>query len=130
MKYEKAEYLRGRVADASSKVGTLQNEVAFNQTLTENLKEILHLDQQLASAEIALNNGQVTSAIDMLEATESLIAGVSFPLSSHVSGVLSEKASALRKSFVASLHKTWDFMVRIDRKLGMMIISSDSPGES
>jgi hypothetical protein len=98
--------------------------------LTGNLKEILNLDGQLNSAQAALNNGQVTSAIDILEATETLIKGASFPLSSYVTGILSEKAVGLRQSAVACLHKNWSLLVRVDKKLGMMTISSDSPGES
>ena len=107
----------------------LQNEISFNQTLTENLKEILHLDLQLNSVDTALDNGQVTSAIDILEATEILIARASFPPRSGVAGILSDKTSGLRKSIVASLHKHWESLVRIDRKLGTLVISSDSPGE-
>jgi hypothetical protein len=130
VQYERSRSLRDQVIDASTQVDLLQNEIAFNQTLTGNLKEIINLDGQLNSAQAALNNGQVTSAIDILEATETLIKGASFPLSSHVTGILSEKAVGLRQSAVACLHKNWSLLVRIDRKLGMMSISSDSPGES
>ena len=127
--HEKGESLRGDVADASAKLKLLKSEIAYNRELMKALEEVRSLDNNLNSARDVLQEGQVPRAIESLEYIETAIRHSQLPTNSYVAGILSTKASDLRRSITENLHERWNSQVSFDRKSHRLTIASNDQGK-
>jgi hypothetical protein len=126
--HEKGESLREEVADASTELQDLKAKIAFNREFTEALEEVRDLNTRIDTAKDDLEGGEVAPVIDNLEGIEAAIRGSKLPVN-NVAGILSTKASELRRSISDHVHGYWNSLVRVDTKAHELAIVSNSPGK-
>ncbi|PGH15852.1 hypothetical protein AJ80_05383 [Polytolypa hystricis UAMH7299] len=123
--HEEGKILQTQTQDATNKVETMRDEIAFNQSLSETLLEIRRIDRLAASIHDALAKDQLIKAIDTLEELDSLLAQPPLPLNCAVIGILSGNAAKLRHSVIAALRQKWDILVKVDARTGTMTIAAN-----
>jgi centromere/kinetochore protein ZW10 len=116
--HEHTKPLEAKVEDASAKVGLIETEIAFNQAVAETLEEVQRLCQQLDSGRTALANGQITTAIDQLEVTDTAIGGDTFFTNTNVMSILSLEVSRLRQEIEEALRLRWSEQLKVDQEKG------------
>ena len=128
--HEHTKPLQAKVEDASAKVGLIETEIAFNQAVAETLEEVQRLCQQLESGRAALVNGQITTAIDQLDATNAAIGGESFFTNTNVMSILSLEVSRLRQEIEEALRLRWSEQLKVDRQKGEFQVTKQEGADS
>ncbi|KAL4949337.1 hypothetical protein BDW69DRAFT_76524 [Aspergillus filifer] len=123
--HENTKPLQLNVQDAAAKVGLVETEIVFNQAVTDTLEEVQGICQQLDATRTLYQEGQITTAIDNLEAIEHAISLDSCFKNTNVRGILSETVSALRHEIVECLRSRWHKYLDLDHKQGRLTISGD-----
>lgn len=127
--HEKGESLRAEVTEASTKLEELKAEIAFNQEFAEALEKVRDLNTRIDTARDDLQGGDVKPVIDNLEGIEAAVRDSKLPPNTYVAGILSTKASELRRSISDHVHGYWDSLVRVDKKAHELVIVSDGQGK-
>lgn len=122
--HEKGQSLREEANQASTKLDELKGEIAFNREFTEALEAVRDLNTRIDTAKDDLQGGEIAPVIDNVEGIEAAIRNSKLPENSYVSGILSTKASELRRSISDHAHKYWNSLVRIDRRAHKLAIES------
>ncbi|KAJ5907429.1 hypothetical protein N7495_000111 [Penicillium taxi] len=110
--------LHAKVEDAKAKVGLIETEISFNEAVAETLEELQRLCQQLEAGRIALQLGEITTAIEQLESTDKAIETDTFFNNSNVMAILTVEVARLRQEIEDYLLIRWSVQMRIDRTKG------------
>ncbi|EEH37821.1 hypothetical protein PAAG_00742 [Paracoccidioides lutzii Pb01] len=125
--HEKVQQLQNQVTDAAKKVELLENEIAFSEAVTRNLEDIRTIDYRISSAHMAIEQGELESAIGLFEEIQMLLKTTGLPSTTPVLRILSENVSALRAALATVLRRKWDSLVKIDSELGQMTVTAGDP---
>jgi centromere/kinetochore protein ZW10 len=128
--HEHTKPLQAKVEDAGAKAGLIETEIAFNQAVAETLEEVQRLCQRLEKGRAALVNGQITAAIDQLEATNAAIGGDTFFTNTNVMSILSLEVSRLRQEIEDALRLRWSGQLKVDRQKGEFQVTSQEGADS
>ncbi|KAL4921290.1 hypothetical protein BDW62DRAFT_175364 [Aspergillus aurantiobrunneus] len=128
--HEDSKPLQLKVEDTAAKVDLVEKEIVFNQSLTGTLEEVQGLCQQLDTIRTLCQDGQITAAIDNLEAIERAINLDSCFKNTNVMELLSEDIAATRGEVVDLLRGRWNKHLELDPKQGVLAISVDTLGET
>lgn len=102
--------------DASAKVALIETEIVFNQTVTETLEEVQRLSQQLASGRAAVGDGQITTAIELLESADKAIGRDTFFSNTNVMSILSIEVAQFRKEIEEALRLRWTEQLKVNHQ--------------
>ncbi|KAL4978014.1 hypothetical protein BDW66DRAFT_158397 [Aspergillus desertorum] len=123
--HENTRPLQLRVDDAAAKVELVEREIVFNKAVTDTLAQVQALCQQLDAIRPLYQNGQVTPAIDKLEAVEHAINLDSCFKNTNVMALLADNATAMRQEIVEFLRGRWQRHLELDSRQGKLVISRD-----
>lgn len=122
--------LEEQVNDATSKVGLLNGELAFNESLGRKLERVQATQRTLDLVQETLLAGKLLEAVDLLRQVEEELEGVPVPRSTLVAGVLGTKVADLRNNAVEKLIDCWKAYVYVDSTRCSIEISSSLNGRS
>ncbi len=108
------EVLDGKVNDATSKVGLLNGELAFNNSLGATLESLQAIQRTLELIQRAILDGRLREAVDLIGQVEEELNSIPVPRSTRVAGVLGAKISDLRNETVERLTDCWKAHVCVD----------------
>lgn len=111
-------------------VGLIETEITFNQAVTDTLEEVQRLSQQLESGHAALQNGQISIAIDGLQAIDEAIGKDTIFSNTNVMSILSIEVSRFRQEIEEALRLRWAEQLKIDRQKGEFKKSTDDGADS
>lgn len=115
--------------DAGAKVELVETEIAFNQAVAETLEEVQRLCQQLETGRTALANGQITVAIQHLDAINTVIQGDTYFTNTNVMSILSAEVARLRHEIQEAVKQRWSEQLKIDRSKGaFQVIKTEGTG--
>ena len=103
--------LHSSIGDASSKVGLLENELAFNVKLSETLARIRETTRLLDDAQNATVAQKILVALDKLEDAERVLASNRALGSARVFGLLENRVRLLRSDLVNETLNRWNELV-------------------
>lgn len=124
------EVLEGKVNDATSKVGLLNGELAFNKSLGAMLERIQAVQRSLDLIQEAILAGQLLEGVDLVGQVEEALKSISVPRSTRLAGVLGARLADLRNDVVERLTDCWKAYVRVDSAKSSIKISRISNGRS
>lgn len=124
------EVLEGKVNDATSKVGLLNGELAFNKSLGAMLERIQAVQSSLDLIQEAILAGQLLEGVDLVGQVEEGLKSISVPRSTRLAGVLGARLADLRNDVVEKLTDCWKAYVRVDSAKSSIKISRISNGRS
>ena len=119
-----------QVNDATSKVGLLNGEVAFNESLGRILERVQAIQRTLDLVQETLLAGKLLEAVDLLRQVEEELEVVPVPRSTLVAGVLGTKVADLRNDAVEKLIDCWKAYVCVDSTRFSIKISGSLNGRS
>lgn len=125
-----AELLEEQVNDATSKVGLLNGEVAFNKSLAATLEALQATKRTLDLVQKAILAGQLLSAVDLSRQVEGELDSIPVPQSARVAGVVGAKAADLRNDVVERLIESWKAYICVDSGRSSIKISRSLNGRS
>ncbi|KAL9063892.1 MAG: hypothetical protein Q9157_008043 [Trypethelium eluteriae] len=119
---EAGKALQSNIDDASSKVGLLQNELAFNGTLSETLVRIKDTKRLLDEAQGAAVARDVITAINKLENVDQSTVGKGSLGSARVSGLLQNRVKSLRNDLIEETLRRWNMLITFDYSRSRVVI--------
>ncbi|KAL4781189.1 hypothetical protein BJX76DRAFT_350336 [Aspergillus varians] len=128
--HENTKPLQLKVEDASAKVDLVDKELVFNQAVTDTLEEVQGLCQQLDATRTLCQDGQITAAIDNLEAIEHAMNLDSCFKNTNVMQLLSENVATMRREIVDLLRGRWNKHLELDYKQGILAVSVETLEET
>lgn len=124
------ELLEEQVNDATSKVGLLNGEVAFNKSLGATLERVQAIQRTLDLVQRALLAGRLIEAVDFLRQVEEELDSIAVPRSTRVAGVLNSKVADLRKDVIEKLIDCWKAYICVDSARSSIKITRNLNGRS
>ena len=124
------QFLEEQVNDATSKVGLLDGEVAFNKSLGRILERVQAIQRTLDVVQETLLAGKLLEAVDLLRQVEEELDSIPVPQSTRVAGVLGTKVADLRNDAVEKLIGCWKAYVCVDSTRSSIKILSSVNGRS
>ena len=124
------EVLEGKVNDATSKVGLLNGELAFNKSLGATLERIQAVQRNLDLIQEAIWAGQLLESVDLIGQVEEGLKSISVPRSTRLAGVLGARVADLRNDVVEKLTDCWKAYVCVDSAKSSIKISFIANGMS
>lgn len=124
------EVLEGKVDDATSKLGLLNGELAFNRSLGATLERIQAVQRSLDLIQEAILAGQLLEGVDLIGQVEEGLKSISVPRSTRLSGVLGARVADLRNEVVEKLTDCWKAYVCVDSANSSIRISGNANGRS
>ena len=110
---ERLEEVKAEVADAGSKVGLLEREVAFNESLAATLEQVRDANGLLESVRDDTVKGDVETAIEKLAEAEAAISDLEKLSHSRAVQVLAQSAEQLKESMRETTTECWDALVNV-----------------
>lgn len=114
--------LRSKVEDASAKVELIETEIAFNRAVADTLDEVQRLCHKLENARDSLANGDITAAIEQLEAIQAALLDNTFFTNTNVMSILTIEEFHLRKEIEEAVCLRWSQQINVDRQKGELRI--------
>ncbi|KAK5240778.1 ribosome biogenesis protein ytm1, partial [Cryomyces antarcticus] len=102
--------LQAHVDDASSKADLLENELAFNETLSTTLAHVQDIYALLEGAQDAAV-GRTLQAVEKLEAADIAIAHLGEFENTRAVGLLRNHASELKAAIIEDANECWNALV-------------------
>lgn len=127
---QQGELLEEQVNDATSKVGLLHGEVAFNKSLGATLEGVQAIQRTLDDVQRAILDGQLLQAVDLVGQVEGELDTIGVPRSTRVAGVLDVKVANLRNEVVERLTDCWKARICDDPARSSIKISRSHDGRS
>ena len=127
---KQGELLEEQVNDATSKVGLLHGEVAFNKSLGATLEGVQAIQRTLDDVQRAILDGQLLQAVDLVGQVEGELDSIGVPRSTRVAGVLDAKVANLRNEVVERLTDCWKARICVDSARSSIKISRSHNGRS
>lgn len=124
------EVLERKVDDATSKVGLLNGELAFNKSLGATLEKVQAVQRTLDLVQEAILAGQLLEGVDLMGQAEEGLKSISVPRSTRLAGVLGARVADLRNDLVEKLTDCWRAYVRVDSAKSSIKISRNANGRS
>ena len=124
------EVLEEQVRDATSKVGLLNGELAFNKILEAMLERVQAIQRTLELLQRAILDGQLLESVELLEQAERGLDSITVPRSTRVAGVLDARVADLRNDVVEKLTGCWKAYVCVDSARSSIKISRILNGRS
>lgn len=103
-----------RVQDAASKVGLLNNEIAYNESLARVIEQLRDISTLLDSAQDAAVRGHVMYAIERLEDVDGAFKSLGRFGNTRVVAVLKGKEAQMRKAIIDVLTESWSGLLDVD----------------
>ncbi|KAF2994823.1 ribosome bioproteinsis protein ytm1 [Curvularia kusanoi] len=103
-----------RVQDAASKVGLLNTEIAYNESLARVIEQLRDISTLLDSAQDAAVRGHVMYAIERLEDVDGAFESLGSFGSTRVVTVLKGKQAQMRKAIIEMLTDSWNGLLEVD----------------
>jgi centromere/kinetochore protein ZW10 len=103
-----------RVQDAASKVGLLNNEIAYNESLARVIEQLRDISTLLDSAQDAAVRGHVMYAIERLEDVDGAFKNLGRFGNTRVVAVLKGKEAQMRKAIIDVLTESWNGLLDVD----------------
>ena len=103
-----------RVQDAASKVGLLNNEIAYNESLARVIEQLRDISTLLDSAQDAAVRGHVMYAIERLEDVDGAFKSLGRFGNTRVVAVLKGKEAQMRKAIIDVLTDSWNGLLDVD----------------
>ena len=122
------EVLQDQVDDASSKVGLLHGELAFNKSLEATLERVQAIQKSLDLVQRTLLDDRLLECVDLIRQVEEELDSISVPRSSRVAGTLGARATDLRDDVVEKLTRCWKAYVSVDSARSSIKISRNLSG--
>lgn len=120
--HEQTGPLRSKVEDANAKVGLIETEIAFNEAVAGTLEEVQRLCQQIEAARASLASGDISTAIEQLEAIQGALGDDTFFANTNVMSILTIESSRLRQDIEDAVHLRWDKQLYVDCHKGELRI--------
>lgn len=127
---QQGELLEEQVNDATSKVGLLHGEVAFNKSLGATLEGVQAIQRTLDDVQRAILDGQLLQAVDLVRQGEGEFDSIGIPRSTRVAGVLDAKVANLRNEVAERLKDCWKARICVDSARSSVKISRSHSGRS
>jgi len=108
--------LRAKIEDAGNKVGLLEREVAFNETLTATLEHVRYANDLLGQVQNAAVLGELEVALERLQQAEASIGGLEGLKDNRTVALLERRASGLKESLEDLTTECWDALIEVDSK--------------
>lgn len=108
----------------------IETEIAFNQAVTDTLVQVQRLSQQLESGRAALQNGQISVAIDGLQSIDEAIGKDTFFSNTNVMSILSIELARFRQEIEEAVRLRWGEQLKIDRQKGEFNVLTDEGADS
>ena len=124
------ELLEEQVNDATSKLGLLNGEVAFNKSLGATLEGVQAIQRTLDIVQRAILAGRLLEAVDLLEQVIGELESMLVPRSTRVAGILAAKVDDLRNDVVEKLTDCWKAYICVDPARSSIKISRSLKGRS
>lgn len=102
------------VQDAASKVGLLDTEIAYNESLARVIEQLRDISTLLDSVQDAAVRGHVMYAIERLEDVDGALKSLGPFGSARVVAVLKSKEAQMRKAIVETVTDSWNGLLEID----------------
>jgi centromere/kinetochore protein ZW10 len=122
--------IRSKVEDASAKVGLIETEIAFNEAVAGTLEVVQRLCQQLEAARVSLASGDITAAIEQLEAIQAALGDNTFSANTNVMSILTLEGSRLRQEIEEAVRLRWSQQLHLDRQKGELRIEKAQGSDS
>lgn len=113
-KHEQIGPLRSKVEDANAKVGLIETEIAFNEAVAGTLEEVQRLCQQIEAARASLASGDISTAIEQLEAIQGALRDDTFFANTNVMSILTIESTRLRQDIEDAVRLRWDKQLYVD----------------
>jgi centromere/kinetochore protein ZW10 len=114
--HEQTDPIRSKVEDASAKVELIETEIAFNQAVAGTLEVVQRLCQQLEASRASLASGNITAAIEQLEAIQAALGDNTFFVNTNVMSILTIEGSRLRQEIEEAVCLRWSQQLNVDRQ--------------
>lgn len=124
----RGELLEEQVNDATSKLGLLSGEVAFNKSLEATLEGVQAIQRTLDFVQRAVLAGRLPEAVDLLRQVEGELDSIPIPRSTRVASVLRAKVADLRSDVVEKLIDCWKAYIGVDPAKSSIKISRSFSG--
>lgn len=113
-KEKRDEDLRQVLHDAGSTLRLLEEEVAFNQTLTTTLKQILEIRQEIRQTRELIDRSNLPEAVNLILQIDMHLESIRSTRSIKAVAMLQLEASELRHTIVEALTRSWQDSIQID----------------
>ncbi|KAK5167266.1 hypothetical protein LTR04_000036 [Oleoguttula sp. CCFEE 6159] len=120
--------LQAHVDDASSKADLLENELAFNETLSTTLAHVQDIYALLEGAQDAAV-GRTLQAVEKLEAADIAIAHLGEFENTRAVGLLRNHASELKAAIIEDANESWNALVYVNPSARHITIKDELPRE-
>ncbi len=124
------ELLEEQVNDATSKLGLLNGEVAFNKSLGATLEGVQAIQRTLDLVQRAILAGRLLEAVDLLGQVVGELESIPVPRSTRVAGILAAKVADLRNDAVENLTDCWKAYICVDPARSSIKVSRSLKGRS
>ncbi len=124
------ELLEEQANDATSKLGLLNGEVAFNKSLGATLEGVQAIQRTLDLVQRAILAGRLLEAVDLLGQVVGELESIPVPRSTRVAGILAAKVADLRNDAVENLTDCWKAYICVDPARSSIKISRSLKGKS
>lgn len=111
---EEGQATTAHVQDAASKVGLLNEEIAYNESLARIVEQLRDISLLLDSAQDAAVRGHTMYAIERLEDANGAFEGLGPFATTRAVSVLRSKESQMRKAVVETLTDSWSRLLEVD----------------
>ena len=124
------EVLDEQVEDATSKVGLLHGELAFNKSLGATLEKIQAIQRTLDVVQTAILAGRLLEGVGLIGQVEEELESISVPRSTRVVGILGARVAHLRNDMIEKLSNCWKAYVSVNPASSSITISRSLDRES
>lgn len=124
------EVLEEKVRDATSKVGLLNGELAFNKSLGSILERVQAIQKTLDLLQRAILDGQLLESVELLGQADTGLDSIIVSRSTRVAGVLDARVADIRNDVVEKLTDCWKAYVCVDSARSSIKISRILKGRS
>jgi centromere/kinetochore protein ZW10 len=111
---EKGKTNTARVQDAASKVGLLNTEIAYNESLARVIEQLRDISTVLDSAQDAAVHGHVIHALERLEDAHGAFKTLGPFETTRAVSALRTKEDQLKKAIVETVTDSWNGLISVD----------------
>ena len=120
--------LQETARDAANKVAFLEDEVAFNESITGTLKKVQELKETADTVQNALNNDQLAEATKLLKQAERQLGGLPEASGTRLVDVAKVRLDQLRAVLTETLTRYWHGLISVNAKEQRVIVHKDGEG--
>ena len=114
--------------DVNTKYTFLQNELAFNRTLTQTCRALQEVKYNINDLEGTLSSADYPRAVRVLNQIEAELDELKWLDGTAVLNIIRERASELRRATSRELEKKWNEYVMVDTQQRQICIKASLDG--